>query len=295
MRPKIIYFRRNIVDELVSRRVAAKSGIFHVKNQKDASTLMQRQLVTFEKPENVAWELLRRVQHRKYVKSKLESLDVEVLNLEYDDCIKDMPACMERTEKFLEVNTHSYDYNTFFKSIGDSVDHIVQNYADVLSAVQQKGLEHYLSEEWIQLSSRSSSDDDNNNATTTFLPPDEEYLSSMEADMQHTPLESSGSNNITMATMAAIFTNNVSSSPISSHVNTLLPLSPNTDNNNYTLPTLRSFVEIVSEIHAQADSQEHHRDLRAVHMQAQQDRFRYVGTLSDGNYDEAEDWIVPIT
>eukprot|EP00466_Bigelowiella_natans_P003723 jgi/Bigna1/146761/aug1.120_g21469 len=229
VKPKIIYFKRNIVDELISRHVASATGIFHAKTEDDAAKIRSKGKNVTLKANGISWELLRRGQHRDYIQQKLEASGLDVLYLDYEICRKDMRACMEMAEKFLGVEEYgAYNYKTTRKSIDLSVGDVVGNYQSVLEAIEKKGLNRYLSQQWVALVSKG-----------------------VNAGAIQAPTGAATATHAASRLRANSSANQAMSKPLKSS------------------STPSSFIKISYQIYQHAREGEHHQDLRAVHALAQ--------------------------
>jgi len=151
-KPKVIYFTRNIMDELVSRKVASETGVYHVKTDTDAQKLdAKAKGISFD-PQNAANELLNRVQHRKYISAKLSGMDLDVLELNYESCLSDKVNCLNSVENFLGVNsTFDYDFMETRKSIEGNITSMLTNYNEIIDWAAKKEVLSYLSTAWQEL------------------------------------------------------------------------------------------------------------------------------------------------
>jgi len=156
-KPKIIYFTRNIMDEIVSRKVASATKIFHVKTDKDEKNMQDKAKGIRFEPAHAANELLRRIEHRSYISSKLASSGLDVLQLSYEFCMADKSACLNAIESFLGVDsTIEYNFAKTRKSIQGNITEVLANTDEIIQFAAKKDILNHLSTQWQNLIKKDS-------------------------------------------------------------------------------------------------------------------------------------------
>uniref|UniRef100_A0A7S4DQE5 Sulfotransferase domain-containing protein n=1 Tax=Lotharella globosa TaxID=91324 RepID=A0A7S4DQE5_9EUKA len=132
---KVIFFKRDILEEMVSRRVATETKIFSSQTEEisDYVTRMSKGLEFA--PVALANELKRRETHRNFLNKKLASLGVDVLDLDYSECKAKVSLCIKKVEKFLRVSTHDGYKAQTVVSVKRPIQEVVKNFDEVMDEI----------------------------------------------------------------------------------------------------------------------------------------------------------------